>query len=50
MKDAAEELRREVSEEYDENTVCDTAVSVDGYIYIYILHVVIFTDNNFILC
>ena len=36
MKDAAEELRREVSEEYDENTVSDTAVSVDGtcsYIY-----------------
>ena len=31
MKDAAEELRCEVSEEYDENTVCDTAVSVDGY-------------------
>jgi hypothetical protein len=38
MKDAAEELRREVSEEYDENTVCDTAVFVDGTwrIYIYI--------------
>ena len=30
MKDAAEELCREVSEEYDENTVCDTAVSCDG--------------------
>ena len=30
MKDAAEELCREVSEEYHENTVCDTAVSCDG--------------------
>ena len=30
MKDAAEELCREVSEEYDENTVYDTAVSCDG--------------------
>ena len=29
MKDAAEELCREVSEEYDENTVCDSAVSCD---------------------
>ena len=30
MKDPAEELCREVSEEYHENTVCDTAVSCDG--------------------
>ena len=30
MKDAAEELCREVSEEYHENTVCDTAVYCDG--------------------
>ena len=30
MKDAAEELCREISEEYHENTVCDTAVSCDG--------------------
>ena len=30
MTDAAEELCREVSEEYHENTVCDTGVSCVG--------------------
>ena len=30
MEDAAEELCREVCEEYDENTIYDTAVSCDG--------------------
>ena len=30
MKDAAKEVRHEILDDYDENAVCDTAVSCDG--------------------
>ena len=30
MKDAAKEVRREILDDYDENAVCDSAVSCDG--------------------
>ena len=30
MKDAGKEVRREILDDYDENAVCDTAVSSDG--------------------